>query len=93
MEINDVPGGGGCAQLLPQPLSLGGVGIYPVGFCVQDAEGMELEAALRKLREKSRGLPVVHPLYSRVYHSHPPLLERLRAMGALYSPLSSAEGP
>ncbi|MGE5126709.1 MAG: M48 family metallopeptidase [Betaproteobacteria bacterium] len=53
----------------------------------------ELGAALRKLREKSRGLPVVHPLYSRVYHSHPPLLERLRAMGALYSPLSSAEGP
>ena len=28
-------------------------------------------------------LPVTHPLYSRVYHSHPPLLERLRAMGAL----------
>jgi STE24 endopeptidase len=57
------------------------------------AAAAELGAALRKLREKSRGLPVVHPLYSRVYHSHPPLLERLRAMGALYSPLSSAEGP
>jgi hypothetical protein len=28
-------------------------------------------------------LPVTHPLFSRVYHSHPPLLERLRAMGAL----------
>jgi STE24 endopeptidase len=43
----------------------------------------ELGAALRKLSEKSRHLPVTHPLYSRVYHSHPPLLERLRAMGAL----------
>ncbi len=60
-------------------------------FAVRNgAAAAELGAALRKLREKSRGLPVVHPLYSRIYHSHPPLLERLRA---LYSPLSSAEGP
>ena len=57
------------------------------------ASPAELGAALRKLREKSRVLPVVHPLYSLVYHSHPPLLERLRAMGAPYSPLSSADGP
>jgi STE24 endopeptidase len=47
------------------------------------ASPAELGAALRTLREKSRLLPVVHPLYSRVYHSHPPLVERLRAMGAL----------
>jgi STE24 endopeptidase len=47
------------------------------------ATAAELGAALRKLSEKSRHLPVTHPLYSRVYHSHPPLLERLRAMGAL----------
>ncbi len=47
------------------------------------AAAAELGAALRKLSEKSRHLPVTHPLYSRVYHSHPPLLERLRAMGAL----------
>ena len=46
----------------------------------------ELGDALRKLSERSRHLPVTHPLYSRVYHSHPPLLERLRAMGALESP-------
>ncbi len=43
----------------------------------------ELGGALRKLRERSRLLPLAHPLYSRVYHSHPPLLERLRALGAL----------
>jgi STE24 endopeptidase len=43
----------------------------------------ELGEALRMLREKSRLLPLSHPLYSRVYHSHPPLLERLRVMGAL----------
>jgi STE24 endopeptidase len=45
----------------------------------------ELGTALRKLSQRSRHLPVTHPLYSRVYHSHPPLLERLRAMGALES--------
>ncbi len=42
----------------------------------------ELGAALRTLRETSKLLPLAHPWYSRVYHSHPPLLERLRAMGA-----------
>jgi STE24 endopeptidase len=49
------------------------------------ASAVELGEALKKLREKSRMLPTSHPLYSRVYHSHPPLLERLRVMGALES--------
>ena len=47
------------------------------------ATAAELGEALRTLREKSRLLPLSHPLYSRVYHSHPPLIERLRVMGAL----------
>ena len=37
--------------------------------------------ALLKLRAKSHGMPISHPLFSMVYHSHPPLLERLEAMG------------
>jgi STE24 endopeptidase len=41
----------------------------------------DLGEALLKLREKSRLLPFSHPLFSRVYHSHPPLLERLEALG------------
>jgi len=40
----------------------------------------QLARALLGLRERSRVLPISHPLYSRVYHSHPPLLERLRAL-------------
>ena len=44
--------------------------------------GSDLVRALLKLRERSRGLPLSHPLYSLVYHSHPPLLERLEALGA-----------
>lgn len=36
--------------------------------------------ALLKLREKSNLMPISHPLYSRFYHSHPPLIERLSAM-------------
>ena len=47
------------------------------------ATAAELGEALQRLREKSRLLPLSHPLYSRVYHSHPPLLERLRVMGAI----------
>jgi STE24 endopeptidase len=50
------------------------------------ATGAELASALRKLREQSRVLPVTHPLYSRVYHSHPPILERLRALAAAPPP-------
>jgi STE24 endopeptidase len=45
------------------------------GACADD-----LSRALLKLREKSRLLPFSHPLYSRVYHSHPPLVERLAAL-------------
>ena len=53
-------------------------------FAVRNGtRAVELGSALRKLREQSRMLPVTHPLFSRVYHSHPPLLERLRALGAL----------
>lgn len=40
----------------------------------------DLAQALLKLREKSRLLPFSHPLYSRVYHSHPPLVERLAVL-------------
>lgn len=36
--------------------------------------------ALLKLRENSNLMPISHPLYSRFYHSHPPLIERLAAM-------------
>lgn len=46
------------------------------------ATGPELASALRKLREKSRILPLAHPLYSQIYHSHPPILERLRALAS-----------
>jgi STE24 endopeptidase len=47
------------------------------------ATASELGSALLRLRERSRLLPLAHPLYSRVYYSHPPLVERLRALGAL----------
>ena len=57
------------------------------------ATAADLGSALRKLRETSRLLPLSHPLYSRVYHSHPPLLERLRVMGALSAPVAPAPPP
>lgn len=41
----------------------------------------ELSEALLKLREKSQVMPISHPLFSKVYLSHPPLMERLKAMG------------
>lgn len=40
----------------------------------------QLGHALLKLREKSHVMPISHPWFSMVYHSHPPLLERLKAM-------------
>jgi STE24 endopeptidase len=50
------------------------------------SSGEDLASALRVLREKSRMLPLAHPLYSRVHHSHPPILERLRALAASSPP-------
>ncbi len=47
----------------------------------QVGNASELASALLKLREKSHAMPITHPLFSSVYHSHPPLLERLAAMG------------
>lgn len=41
----------------------------------------DLMSALKKLRETSHSLPVVHPWYSAFYYSHPPLLERLEVLG------------
>ena len=48
---------------------------------VQIGNADELATALLKLRETSAGMPLSHPLFSAVYHSHPPLLERLHALG------------
>jgi STE24 endopeptidase len=75
-------------------LSLVGFLLQPVGAAIsrrhefaadrfavaQGASSRDLASALLKLREKSRALPLSHPVYSRVYHSHPPLLERLAAL-------------
>jgi STE24 endopeptidase len=41
----------------------------------------ELSRALLKLREQSHSVPISHPVYSAFYYSHPPILERLKAMG------------
>lgn len=50
-------------------------------FATRYESPLDLGEALLRLREESRGLPLSHPLYSAVYHSHPPLLERLEALG------------
>ena len=41
----------------------------------------ELSKALLKLREQSHSVPISHPVYSAFYYSHPPILERIKAMG------------
>jgi len=43
-------------------------------------EAKTLSSALMKLREKSHAMPVTHPWFSLFYHSHPPMLERLKAL-------------
>ena len=50
-------------------------------FALQNIDDRKaLGDALLKLRETSHSMPIAHPLYSAFYHSHPPLLERLKAM-------------
>ena len=40
----------------------------------------ELQSALMKLHKENLGFPVADTLYSAYHFSHPPLLERLRAL-------------
>jgi STE24 endopeptidase len=42
--------------------------------------GLDLVSALKKLREKSSIMPIAHPLYSAMYYSHPPMLERIKTL-------------
>ncbi len=44
--------------------------------------GADLVAALGVLREKSSSMPISHSLYSSWYYSHPPMIERIRALNA-----------
>jgi len=43
----------------------------------------DLASALKKLREKSSIMPIAHPLYSAMYYSHPPMLERIKTLQTL----------
>ena len=40
----------------------------------------ELRQALLKLRKSNAAVPMSHPLFSQIYHSHPPLYERLKEL-------------
>lgn len=40
----------------------------------------ELSEALIKLQKKNQSMPLTHPIFSRIYYSHPPLLERLAVL-------------
>jgi STE24 endopeptidase len=42
--------------------------------------GEDLSQALLTLREKSHSMPLTHPIFSLFYHSHPPIIERIRAL-------------
>jgi STE24 endopeptidase len=51
-------------------------------FALENIEDgkISLPQALLKLREKSHGMPLAHPMFSGMYYSHPPLIERIHAM-------------
>ena len=40
----------------------------------------QLAAGLLKLRADSKSMPLSHPLFSAMYHSHPPIIERVQAL-------------
>jgi len=49
------------------------------GSEVQSKE--ELASALQKLANENKSFPKSHPLFIFFYHSHPPLVERLKRLG------------
>lgn len=44
------------------------------------SSGHDLVSALVKLSETNHSMPLTHPVYSKIYYSHPPLLERMAAL-------------
>ncbi len=44
------------------------------------SSGDSLISALKKLSSSNHSMPISHPLFSTIYFSHPPLLERLKAL-------------
>jgi len=46
-----------------------------------DAGAIELANALQKLVSENKSFPLSHPLYIFFHYTHPPVLERLRALG------------
>lgn len=52
------------------------------GFAVGLGHATELKEALLKLEEQNKGSMNVDPLYSAYHYSHPPLVERLKAIDA-----------
>lgn len=53
--------------------------------CDAMGSGAELSCGLLKLRANSKAMPISHPLFSAVYHSHPPIIERVRVLRATQS--------
>ncbi|MCY4444422.1 MAG: M48 family metallopeptidase [Proteobacteria bacterium] len=49
-------------------------------YAVSMVNGKDLVDGLLKLSKNSHQFPFFHPLYSMVYHSHPPLTERFEAI-------------
>jgi STE24 endopeptidase len=45
------------------------------------AGSIELANALQKLVSENKSFPLSHPLYIFFYYTHPPVLERLKALG------------
>ena len=43
--------------------------------------GLYLAEALKKLVTENKSYPLSHPLYIFFYYTHPPVLERLKALG------------
>ena len=52
-------------------------------FAVQHADRKDFQSGLLKIYVQNHSMPVSHPIYSVVYNSHPPLIERFQAMDRL----------
>lgn len=60
-------------------------------FAATLGHGAELRGALLRLDATNRSSQNVDPLFSAYHHSHPPLLERLRALDRAVDARTSAE--
>ena len=82
----------GCFGLSSPARFAAAVAVAVVCVWIGQGYGSELQSGLITLQKENCGTMVPDPLYSAYHHSHPPILQRLRAIEQAKATLANTQG-